>query len=196
MLDNLKHTDIVLVSHSPRRRKLLKKLGLHFHVTSATCEENFPSNLKGEEIPLFLSNLKAENCPEQIKDNTLIIAADTVVLIDGQILGKPVDKNEAMIMLRQISGTSHQVITGVTLKSIYYKKSFSSTTRVNFYPLNEDEINYYVKKYKPIDKAGAYGIQEWIGLMGIENIEGCFYNVMGLPLPKLYQELKQWKEVN
>lgn len=194
-IEELNRKDIILVSHSPRRRQLLGELGLRFRVAESHCEEVVPAGTVGEEIPLFLSNLKAEHCPEPLGADTLIIAADTIVWADNKALGKPHDKAEAFAMLQTLSGRTHEVMTGVTLKTQKKKKSFVSITEVTFAELEPAEINYYIEHYQPFDKAGAYGIQEWVGLMGVTGIKGCFYNVMGLPVPELYRQIKSMIEL-
>jgi len=194
MLDNLKNADVVLVSCSPRRKQLLEQLGLHFRTVESGFDEKQPEGmLDGEELTLFLSRCKVECFKEQMTANTLLISADTIVMADGVILGKPADKTEAVKMLRKLSGKTHRVITGVTLKTLKAVDSFTCTTEVRFATLSDEETDYYIDHFAPYDKAGSYGIQEWIGLIGAESIKGCFYNVMGLPLPMLYQKLKKIK---
>jgi len=191
MLSNLDKYDIILASRSPRRRKLLKELGVKFNSTSIAIEENFPENLSPEEVAVYLAILKAKAYPN-MNDQTLLITADTVVAVKNEILGKPVDKRDAFNILKRLSGKRHKVITGVCLMSFEKKIEISATTEVCFSILEDKEINYYIDRYKPYDKAGSYGIQEWIGYIGINKIEGSFYNVMGLPIHKLYQELKKF----
>lgn len=181
--------DIWLISHSPRRIQLLEQLGLRFGVGVAHVEETYPDSLTAHEVPVFLSRLKADNALCEIKENTIVITADTIVCVEGRILGKPHDYAEARKMLLLLSGKTHQVVTGVSLRSQLRAVSFAETTDVKFKTLTDSEINYYIEQYKPYDKAGAYGIQEWIGLIGVEAISGCFYNVMGLPTARLYEEL-------
>lgn len=189
-LDNLKKYKIILASKSPRRKQLLKNLGIDFIVVSKDVKEVYPVNMSPAETALFLSELKAEAFPESEFDNdTLVIAADTIVSLNGKIMGKPTDYNNAKEILEKLSGREHEVITGVSLKSKDKFRSFSVKTKVHFKKLSEKEIDFYVDNYKPMDKAGAYGIQEWIGYIGIDKIEGSFYNVMGLPTQKLYEEL-------
>ena len=181
-----------MASNSPRRRELMSGLGIAYAVeTLPDVDESYPVSLCGEEIPLFISRKKAEAYLSSIQPNELIITADTIVWLDGRVYGKPKDAAQACAMLRELSGKTHQVITGVTLATVAFRKSFAVTTRVTFSILEEDEINYYVERYEPFDKAGAYGVQEWIGFIGVTKIEGSFYNVMGLPIQRLYKELSR-----
>ncbi|MBN2173323.1 MAG: septum formation protein Maf [Bacteroidales bacterium] len=190
LADRLKKYHIVLASQSPRRQQLLKNLGLEFEVRPLQVDESYPENLERSEIAVYLSELKARNFDfGQLCENCLIIAADTIVWQDGQVLPKPQDHNEAFRILRNLSGNSHEVITGVTFRTIEKLHSFYSCTKVYFKPLTDEEIDYYISNFKPFDKAGAYGIQEWIGHIGIEKIEGCYFNVVGLPVQKVYTEL-------
>lgn len=181
---------IVLVSKSPRRIQLLKELGLDFITDYSDANETFPTELTKGEIPLFLSKLKANTPSKVIEDNSLIIAADTIVWVNNKAIGKPRDKEEAKNMLHELSGKSHYVYTGVTLKTKLKEHSFFVETEVVFSELTDSEINYYVETYQPLDKAGAYGIQDWIGLIGVKAINGSYHNVMGLPVARLYKELK------
>jgi septum formation protein len=191
MINNDYH--IILASKSPRRQFLLKELGLDFEVMSKDIEEDYPSHLKREEIVEYLCEHKANAFADQIMDDkTLIITADTIVWLNEKVLNKPKDFNDAVIMLKHISGNMHEVISGVCLKTIKKTLVFHVVSRVYFKQLTAEEINYYVTNFKPYDKAGAYGIQEWIGYIGIEKIEGSFYNVMGLPVARLYEELKHF----
>ena len=157
---------------------------------AAHVEEKYPDSLEPEEIPVYLSQLKADNANVPMGDDTLIITADTIVWAESKLLGKPADAAEARQMLRLLSGKTHQVITGVTLRSREKRRSFFEKTDVTFSIVSDADIDYYIDRYKPFDKAGAYGIQEWIGMVGVESINGCFYNVMGLPLHRLYKELQ------
>lgn len=192
MLDNLKKYHIILASNSPRRRELLSGLGIAYEVkTLPGVDESYPATLSGEEIPLYISREKAAAYLPLIGADDLVITADTIVWLDGQVLGKPADEADACRMLRQLSGRTHQVITGVTLSARTFQKSFSVTSEVEFAPLTEEEITYYVSHYRPLDKAGAYGVQEWIGFIGVRRLAGSYFNVMGLPVQRLYQELKQ-----
>lgn len=190
MLDNLKKFKIVLASNSPRRKELLTGLGVDYVVrTLPDIDESYPDQLGGEAIPAFIAREKAEAYKSMIQPGELIITADTIVWLDGIVLGKPNDKAEAIEMLRTLSGKSHQVFTGVCLTTSEWQRGFTAMTEVKFATLTEEEIDYYVEKYAPLDKAGAYGVQEWIGFVGVEAISGSYYNVMGLPIQKLYQEL-------
>ena len=181
---------IVLASNSPRRRELLGGLGIDFTVkVIGGIDESWPHELKGEDIPLYISREKAAPYKETICPDELVITADTIVYVDGEVLGKPADKADAVRMLRLISGRWHEVITGVTLMTANRERSFAVTTKVKFSNLTDDEINSYVESGLPMDKAGAYGIQEWIGYVGVEAIEGSYFNVVGLPVQRLYREL-------
>ena len=183
---------IILASNSPRRRELLSGLGLDYEVrTLPGIDESYPDTLQGEEIPVYISSKKASAYLDALKDNELLITADTIVWLDGRVLGKPADEDEARQMLRDLSGKTHQVITGVTLATTTFQKSFASVSQVTFASLTEEEISYYVTHYHPMDKAGSYGVQEWIGFIGVERIEGSYFNVMGLPVQRLYNELKK-----
>lgn len=181
---------IVLASNSPRRRELLGGLGVDFTVkVIGGIDESWPNEFKGEDIPLFISREKAAPYKATIAPDELVITADTIVYVDGQVLGKPHDKADARRMLRLISGRWHDVITGVTLMTAQRERSFAVTTKVKFCNLSDEEINRYVESGLPMDKAGAYGIQEWIGYVGVEAIEGSYFNVVGLPVQRLYREL-------
>ncbi len=187
--EKLKGKRIVLASKSPRRRELLAGLELEFTVESKDVEEIYPEGMPAEEIPVYLAELKATPYHGELDDNTLVITSDTIVLLNGEVLGKPTDADDAIAMLGKLSGAMHQVITGVCLTSAHKTHSFSTTTNVYFRHLSSEEIAFYVHAYKPFDKAGSYGIQEWIGYAAIERIEGSYFNVMGLPVQRLYQEL-------
>ncbi|MCQ2247340.1 MAG: Maf-like protein [Bacteroidaceae bacterium] len=192
MLNNLKKYNVILASNSPRRRELLGGLGIEYQVkTIPGIDESYPDSLKGEEIPIHISQKKAEAYLQQMQDKDLIITADTIVYQDGMVLGKPADEAEAIKMLQLLSGHTHQVITGVSVVTKQKVKSFAVTTQVTFASLTDEEIHYYVQHYRPFDKAGSYGIQEWIGFIGVTGIEGSYFNVMGLPVQRLYTELKQ-----
>ncbi len=184
--------NFILASKSPRRNQLLKSLGINFSIKIKEVEENYPDNLTKEEIPVFLAELKAIPFLSDLKSNDLLITADTIVWFNGKVLGKPNDKAEAIQMLQQLSGNEHQVISGVCLTAHHKKKSFFSISNVQFKALSSSEMEYYISRFKPFDKAGAYGIQEWIGSIGITHIEGSFYNVMGLPIQKLYEEIQKF----
>lgn len=192
MFDNLKKYNIVLASNSPRRKELMSGLGIDYVVkTLQDVDESYPDTLQGTEIPAYISQEKADAYKSLIQPDELLITADTIVWLNGEVLGKPKDREGAMNMLRKLSGTSHQVITGVCLTTGHWQKSFTAVTDVTFAVLTEEEIIYYVDKYVPMDKAGAYGVQEWIGFIGVESISGSYFNVMGLPVQRLYQELKR-----
>lgn len=181
---------IILASNSPRRRELLGGLGIDFTVkVIGGIDESWPHELKGEDIPLFISKEKAAPYKAIIAKDELVITADTIVYVDGEVLGKPHDEADAKRMLLLISGRWHEVITGVTLMTAERERSFAVTTKVKFCNLSDSEIDYYIKSYAPMDKAGAYGIQEWIGYVGVEAIEGSYFNVVGLPVQRLYREL-------
>lgn len=193
MFDNLKKYKIVLVSASPRRKELLQNLGLTFKVrTLFGIDEQYPDTLRGEDIPRFISRKKAEAYRSSMADNELLIAADTVVCLDGRTLGKPHDAQEAKAMLHKLSGRFHQVITGVTVMTKDQMENFAVTSQVKFADLTDEEIDYYVDNYLPFDKAGAYGIQEWIGMVAVEELRGSYFNVMGLPVQRLYNVLKKF----
>lgn len=189
MLNNLEKYDVVLGSNSPRRRELLNDMGITFRVESIKgIDETYPANLPVEQIPVYLARIKADGHPLQA--NELLITADTVVVLDDAVLGKPVGEADAHRMLRALSGRDHRVISGVCVTTADRTEVFSDTSIVRFAELTDEEIDYYIKHYRPFDKAGAYGIQELIGNIGISGINGDFYNVMGLPTRKLYQLLK------
>lgn len=193
MLSQLKNHKIILGSGSPRRKELLQGIDLEFEVVSKDVDESYPGYLIGVGIPMYLAEKKAKAFDADLTEDTIVITADTIVLLDGKVLGKPVDKEDAENMLKLLSGKTHLVITGVCISSKNKKKTFHSISEVRFAQLNEEEIDYYLEKYKPYDKAGSYGVQEWIGFIAVEHINGSFYNVMGLPIQRLYNELKRWK---
>ena len=185
--------NVILASNSPRRKELLGGLGIDFEVrTLQDIDESYPDTLRGEEIPIFISGKKAEAYQRTMGADELIITADTIVYDNGAVLGKPKDREEAIRMLRQLSGHAHEVITGVSIVTKQKTVQFASTSKVFFASLTDEEIAYYVDHYKPFDKAGAYGIQEWIGYVAVTRIEGSYFNVMGLPIQRLYTELKQF----
>ena len=193
MLSNLNDFEIILASGSPRRRELLGGLGIDFRVARLNdVDESYPNDLPANEVAEYLSKKKAEAYRQSLTDRQLIITADTVVITDGEILGKPTDVADATRMLKALSGAVHQVVTGVTVMTTAKTVSFSATTNVRFAPLSDEEIDYYISQYRPFDKAGAYGIQEWIGYIAVEGIEGSYFNVMGLPIQKLYTVLKSY----
>ena len=190
--DKLKPYRLILASQSPRRRQLLADAGIEFVLAPRfECEESFPNTMPAAEVAEYLSSLKSEAYPEPLGTNDILLTADTVVIACNRILGKPADRAEAIEMITMLSGRDHEVVTGVTLRSAECVKSFSVSSKVRFRALLQEEIEYYVDTYRPYDKAGSYGIQEWIGYVGIEGIEGSFYNVMGLPVQRLYCELKE-----
>ncbi|HIP31615.1 MAG TPA: septum formation protein Maf [Crocinitomicaceae bacterium] len=180
---------IILGSKSPRRQELIKELGFPFEIRTKEVEENYPDNLPALEVAGYLAKLKAAPLIDSLQDGEILLTSDTVVLHQKKILGKPKNKEEAFYMLRSLSGNSHEVITGVNLVSKNKEYNFSTSTTVYFSELSDEQIHYYIDNYQPFDKAGSYGIQEWIGMVGIEKIEGCFYNVMGLPVHELYKTL-------
>ena len=184
----LKDYNVILASGSPRRQQFFKDLQIDFTVQLNPVDEIYPNHLKGSEITDYLANLKAAAFTN-LADNDLLITSDTIVWINNKALGKPKDKEEAFEMLRELSGKSHQVISSVSIKNNTFQKIFNDVTQVHFKELSSKEINYYIDNYKPFDKAGAYGIQEWIGFIGIKSIEGSYFNVVGLPVHKLYKEL-------
>lgn len=189
-IQQLNHFRFILGSKSPRRQHLLRELGLKFHVLTRYINEDYPEELRREEIPLYLCEHKAKAFDDVLTDNhTVLITADTIVWIDNMNVGKPKDADEAVFILNQLSGKKHEVLTGVCLRSGTKTHSFHVCSEVYFNHLRPEEIEYYVRHFKPYDKAGAYGIQEWIGYIGIEKINGSFYNVMGLPVQQVYNEL-------
>lgn len=191
VLDNLKKYRIILASNSPRRKELLGGLGIDYEVKVLPgIDESYPDSLKGEEIPVYIASEKAAAYRAVMQEDDLIITADTIVYLDGEVLGKPRDAADAARMLRLLSGKTHQVITGVCITTQAFQKSFAAVTEVTFDTLSEEEIDYYVSKYAPMDKAGSYGIQEWIGFIGVTGMKGSYFNVMGLPVQRLYRELK------
>jgi septum formation protein len=189
-LKKLNSLDIILASKSPRRRHLLGELGIRFRVIDdIDMEEIYPASLRAGEIPLYLAKAKASCCDSCMGNDSILITADTIVWLNNQIIEKPVDSEDAVDMLRKLSGQMHEVFTGVCIRTLHAETSFCASSRVFFRKLEEEEIRYYVEKYKPLDKAGAYGVQEWIGYVGVERIEGSYFNVMGLPVQQLYHEL-------
>lgn len=190
-MHSIKNYKLILASASPRRQQLMKDAGFTFEVRLKNVEEKYPQELHWENVPEYLSKVKASAFREELKAEEVLITADTVVCIHDRILGKPADRKEAISMLQELSGNRHLVVTGVSVTTRTEQLSFSSRTDVFFKHLSNEEIEFYVDTYKPFDKAGAYGIQEWIGYIGIERIEGSFYNVMGLPIQKLYETLRK-----
>lgn len=192
VLDNLKKYHIVLASNSPRRKELLSGLGVEYEVrTMPGVDESYPDGLNGEEIAMYIAREKAEAYLNLMKEDELVITADTIVWLEGTVMGKPKDEADARNMLMQLSGKTHQVITGVCLTTAQMQNCFATVTDVTFASLSEEEIDYYVSRYRPMDKAGSYGVQEWIGFVGVENLSGSYFNVMGLPIQRLYTELKK-----
>ena len=193
MLD-LKGHKLVLASQSPRRRELLKGLDVEFSTCSVDADESFPADLKGADAVQYICKAKADAYRPQLNDNTIAITADTVVILDDKIIGKPKSREEAFSMIRSLSGRVHEVITAVCIFSKEKCKEFYASTEVHFSDITDEEIEYYIAKYKPFDKAGSYGVQEWIGYIGIEKIVGSYFNVMGLPVKRLFDELKTFIE--
>ena len=192
MLGNLDKYQIILASNSPSRKELMSGLGVDYVVrTLPDVDESYPADLAGAAIPEYISRKKADAYRSIMQPGELLITADTIVWLDGKVLGKPEGREGAVEMLRSLSGKSHQVFTGVCLTTTEWQKSFTAASDVEFDVLSEEEIRYYVDKYQPMDKAGAYGVQEWIGYIGVKSISGSFYNIMGLPIQKLYGELKK-----
>lgn len=190
MLDNLKKYKVILASNSPRRKELLAGLGVDYEVrTLPDVDESYPETLQGADIPLYIAKEKADAYVAMMQPGELMITADTIVWLDGKVLGKPRDREDALQMLRTMSGRTHEVFTGVCITTTDWQRSFTAQTEVRFATLSEEEIAYYVDNFQPMDKAGAYGVQEWIGFIGVENISGSYYNIMGLPVQKLYREL-------
>ncbi|MFN4121912.1 MAG: Maf family nucleotide pyrophosphatase [Flavobacteriales bacterium] len=185
--------ELLLASKSPRRQQLLRELGVDFKVMKIDVNEDFSNKLKREQIPLFLSELKARTAQQQLQDNQVCLTADTIVWLDDHVLNKAENALEATAMLQSISGRKHEVITACSLSSREHIQSFFAVTEVYFRQISDDEIQYYIQHFKPFDKAGAYGIQEWIGFIGVERIIGSFYNVVGLPVFELYTALRNFK---
>jgi len=192
MLENLSGYQLILASNSPRRNELLNRLGVSYSVrTLKNLDESYPSDLKTSAIARYIAVKKADAYRQKLKSSDLVITADTIVCKGNEVLGKPAGREEAISMLQLLAGDSHWVYTGVCLTSCTFQRSFVVGTEVVFSPLTGDEIDWYVDNYKPFDKAGAYGVQEWIGLAGVERISGSYFNVMGLPVHELYAELKK-----
>jgi len=191
MLSNLNKYHIILASKSPRRQELLRGMGVNFEILTKETPEDYPNEMPLDEVPKYLSLQKSlAFTDEELPTDYLLITSDTVVICEGEILGKPKDRGDAERMLQLLSGKTHHVVTGVTVRSVEKTESFAVRSNVTFAQLDEEEIDYYIEHCKPYDKAGAYGIQEWIGYVGISGLEGSFYNVMGLPTRRLYQCLK------
>jgi septum formation protein len=186
--EKLKDYHVILASGSPRRQQFFKDLDIDFTIQVKEVEEVYPKELEGSEITDFLADLKSKAFTN-LSENEVLITSDTIVWLDGKALGKPTDELDAVAMLRALSGKKHEVITSISIKSNHFQKIINDTTIVSFNNITEEEINYYIKNYKPFDKAGSYGIQEWIGFIAINKIEGSYFNVVGLPVHKLYKEL-------
>ena len=189
IIDKLNDFKIILASRSPRRQQLLLELGLKFDVVIKEYKEIYPEGLSGEEIARYVAHEKAACFKNDLSDNEIVITADTIVWCNNKVLGKPLNHKDAERILNEISGNTHEVITGVSLLSRSKELTFSDSTKVTFEPMTSKEISYYIDKYKPYDKAGAYGIQEWIGIIACSHIDGSYFNVVGLPVQKLYKEL-------
>jgi septum formation protein len=192
IIDNLDNFRIILASRSPRRQQLLRELGLKFDVVVREYNESYPEGLNGAEIARYVASGKALTYKDEIADNEIVITADTIVWCNNKVLGKPVDQEDAFRILKEISGNTHEVITGVTILSSSKEVTFSESTKVAFELISDDEINYYIRKFRPFDKAGAYGIQEWIGIIACSHIDGSYFNVVGLPVQRLYKELQKF----
>lgn len=191
-INSLNNYRIILASRSPRRQQLLMEMGLKFDIVIKEYSETYPEGLAGEEIAIFIAQGKAANFKDNLADNEIVITADTIVWCNNKVLGKPVDRKDAIRILKDISANTHEVITAVTLLSSNRDVTFSESTKVTFEHLSEEEICYYVDTFKPYDKAGAYGIQEWIGIIACSHIDGSYFNVVGLPVQRLYKELQNF----
>ncbi|NVJ85545.1 MAG: septum formation protein Maf [Algoriphagus sp.] len=191
-LENIKDKKIILASNSPRRQELLRGLEIDFEIRTNPVDETIPSDIPAAYVAAYLSKLKAESYPEELLENEILITSDTVVIENGHVLGKPNSEKEAFDMLKSLSGATHTVMTAVTIMDRLKRITLEDETSVTFRFLEEEEIWHYIKEYKPFDKAGAYGIQEWIGFIGVSKIEGSYFNVMGLPLHLVYEQLKKW----
>lgn len=183
--------NIILASKSPRRHELIKSLDISFTIKTKEVEEIYPENLKHSKITDYLAELKATPFTSELNENDLLITSDTIVWLNNKALGKPKDYHEAFNMLKELSNATHEVITSISLTSKNFQKTFNDVTTVTFKKLSDEEIDYYINTYKPFDKAGAYGIQEWIGKIGITKMNGSYFNVMGFPVHKLYKELSK-----
>jgi septum formation protein len=191
-INSLNNYRIILASRSPRRQQLLLEMGLKFDIVIKEYSETYPEGLAGEEIAIFIAQGKAANFKDNLAENEIVITADTIVWCNNKVLGKPVDRKDAIRILKDISANTHEVITAVTLLSSNRDVTFSESTKVTFEHLSEEEICYYVDTFKPYDKAGAYGIQEWIGIIACSHIDGSYFNVVGLPVQRLYKELQNF----
>jgi septum formation protein len=193
--DKLKSYHIILGSGSPRRRYLLEGLGIEFEVrVNHDLEETYPKGLSRQQIPVYLAQLKSRSIMETVPEGTLLITADTIVWLEDRVVNKPKDRAEAVGMLQKLSGNVHEVLTGVCIRTAVRLHSFHASSLVWFTRLSDEEIDHYVDHYQPYDKAGAYGVQEWIGFIGIERIDGSYFNVMGLPIQMVYHELNKIME--
>lgn len=192
MLENLKGKKIILASKSPRRQELLKGLHIDFEIRTKDVEENYAADLKPELVPIFLAEKKASAFVDELKENEIIITSDTIVIHQGNILEKPKDRAHAQEMLQTLSGAEHLVVTGVCVQSLSKKEIFSDSTVVEFESLTTEEIDFYIDNYQPFDKAGSYGAQDWIGFVAIKKLTGSYFNVMGLPVHRLYKILKEF----
>ena len=188
----LKNKILILGSKSPRRKELLEGLGIEFIIRTKDTDESFPASLPSAEVAKYIALKKADALLSELLSNEIVLCSDTVVIIDDLILGKPVDEKDAESMLKLLSGRTHQVITGVVIASLDKKTIFDVTTKVTFKNLSEEEIKYYITKYKPFDKAGGYGIQEWIGYIGVTSLQGSYFNVVGLPTQEVYKALSEF----
>ena len=192
-MDFLTDYKVILASNSPRRKELLSGLDIQYEIkTLPDIDESYPEDLQGEDIAIYIAREKANAYRDLMEDNILLITADTIVILDGKVYGKPVDEEDAKNMLYDLSGKTHEVITGVCITTKEKQKAFGVSSEVRFAKLEDEEIEYYVTKYKPLDKAGAYGVQEWIGYVAVEYISGSYFNIMGLPIQRLYRELKSF----
>ncbi|MDX9704483.1 MAG: Maf family nucleotide pyrophosphatase [Weeksellaceae bacterium] len=191
LIEKFKTKKILLGSQSPRRQELLKALGVDFKVVKISSDENYPENLRNEKITEFISLSKA-NAYSNLKENEILITADTLVVLNDEVLGKPIDENEAFQMIRKLAGNTHQVFTSVCVRTIEKTLTFSDKTDVIFDEFTDEEINYYIQNFHPFDKAGAYGIQDWLGYAKVKGIQGCYYNVMGFPLSKFYRKMQSF----
>ena len=196
VVDSFVNYRIILASQSPRRQQLLSELGLKFDIVIKDYNESYHEGLKGGQIARYIASEKAKTFKNGLSDNEIVITADTIVWCNNHVLGKPSHYDEAVSILKEISGNTHEVITGVTILSSTKEITFSESTKVTFEALSDDEIRYYVDKFKPYDKAGAYGIQEWIGITACSHIDGSYFNVVGLPVQRLYKELKNFVTLN
>jgi MAF protein len=193
LIDKLQSYNVVLASKSPRRQELLSGMGISFSVITKDVEENYPMEMPVDDVPAFLSKQKSMAFSDtDLPEKYLLITADTLVMAETEILGKPKDRDDALRMMHVLSGKAHHVVTGVTVRTAAKSKTFAVKSKVRFAKLDEDEMAFYIDHYKPYDKAGAYGIQEWIGYVGISGLSGSFYNVMGFPTCKLYEVLKSF----